>query len=67
MGKGKKAYFFFFAPCVVFGLDYPKATFTGIDIEPKLFPAKHPHNCNFLGGDVNNGLPFPDGRFDFGK
>ncbi|RIB04559.1 S-adenosyl-L-methionine-dependent methyltransferase [Gigaspora rosea] len=46
--------------------DFPSAIFVGLDISP-IFPPeqKKPPNATFLQANLLDGLPFPDGTFDF--
>uniref|UniRef100_A0A1D1YLI9 Demethylmenaquinone methyltransferase n=1 Tax=Anthurium amnicola TaxID=1678845 RepID=A0A1D1YLI9_9ARAE len=45
--------------------EYPTCFFTGIDISP-MFPAEiKPKNVHFIQRNAIDGLPFPDGTFDF--
>lgn len=45
--------------------DYPRASFTGIDISP-IYPSEiKPCNLTFRTANILEGLPFPDNHFDF--
>ncbi|CAG8689909.1 31728_t:CDS:2, partial [Racocetra persica] len=49
----------------VLDTDYPRVSFTGIDISP-IYPSEiKPCNLTFRNANILEGLPFPDNHFDF--
>ena len=44
---------------------FPHAQLTGLDLDLSSVKNGHPTNCQFLTGNILQGLPFSDGRFDF--
>ncbi|CAG8547978.1 7742_t:CDS:2 [Racocetra fulgida] len=49
----------------VLDTDYPRVSFTGIDISP-IYPSEiKPCNLTFRTANILEGLPFPDNYFDF--
>ncbi|RKP09797.1 methyltransferase type 11 [Thamnocephalis sphaerospora] len=45
--------------------DHPKATVVGFDLVDVFFRTDAPPNCSFELGNLLEGLPYPNGRFDF--
>jgi len=50
--------------CLEVAKEYPNATVYGLDISPITCPDK-PENCQFVVGNLNEGLKFDDNSFDF--
>ena len=44
---------------------FPHAQLTGLDLDLSSVKNGYPMNCQFLTGNILQGLPFSDGRFDF--
>ncbi|CAG8504221.1 14676_t:CDS:2 [Funneliformis caledonium] len=45
--------------------DFPRSTFTGIEIQSFMLPTIHPSNTHFIHNDILQGIPFPPNSFDY--
>lgn len=45
--------------------DYPRSSFTGVDVTEVYPTSDIPVNCTFVNADVRKSLPFEDGEFDY--